>query len=45
MDMASAPMINVVMSLISLGLTVWFVVFTVVVIKRLGIIIDLLGKK
>jgi len=36
---------NFVAGLISLGLTVWFVVFSVLVVIKLNKIVELLGKK
>lgn len=36
---------NLAAGLLSLALTVWFVVFTVLVVKKLDRLIDLLGKK
>ncbi len=36
---------NFIAGIISLALTVWFVVFTVLVIQKLDKIVELLGKK
>ena len=42
----SASNVQVIISgLVSLSLMIWFVVFTVLVVKRLGRIIELLSKK
>jgi hypothetical protein len=41
----AATSINLISGLISLALTVWFVVFTVLVIKKLDKIVESLEKK
>lgn len=43
--MMSYRIMSMVSSLMSLGLMVWFVIFTVLVVKKLDKIIDGLNKK
>jgi len=38
-------MVSFLAGLVSLGLTIWFVVFSILVIQKLAKIIELLGKK
>ena len=37
--------VNIISGLISLALTIWFIYFTVLVIQKLGKIVELLEKK